>query len=222
MTSGRTWKDDRQLAAACCAGDEEAWREFRRRYFTLLHDFARRFVNDRAAADVADQVIADLWQRQRLAQYDGRSTLKTWLGAVVAHAALNAGKMERRMTSLDDAAGARRRTAASSPQDEEARRLFATLVRQALAQLEPDDKLLLLLYYEQGLTLEQIEGLAGSSKATLSRRLDRLRRRLRESIETGSREQLRTPAAALRQELDLSRLDFDLASALKGPQDDAV
>ncbi len=221
MTPGRTWKDDRQLAAACCEGDEEAWREFRRRYFVYIHDFARRFVNDRAAADVADQVIADLWQRQRLAQYDGRSSLKTWLGAVVAHAALNAGKVERRMTSLDDAA-APPRTVAPSPQDEETRRLFATLVRQALAQLEPDDKLLLLLYYEQGLTLEQIEGLFGTSKATLSRRLDRLRRRLREAIDTGSRQQLQTPAAALLNGLDLARLDLDLAAALKGNEDDAV
>ena len=52
--------------------------------------------------------------------------------------------------------------------------------QRALAELEPDQKLLLLLYYEQGLTLDEMVGVLGASKATLSRRLDRLRRSLRD------------------------------------------
>jgi RNA polymerase sigma-70 factor (ECF subfamily) len=204
---------DLELARACCAGDEAAWREFRARYFPFIRDFARRFVHQRAAADVADQVIADLWQRKRLAQFDGRSTLKTWLGAVVAHAAINTGKLERRRVP-PPANAARTQVAVPGPEDEAARAAFGRLLTASIAALDAEARLLLRLYYEQGLTLERIEPLLGASKATLSRRLQAIRRSLREAIASSARG------------LDLSRLEFDLAAALeagvKGHRDDAV
>ena len=208
--------DDLYLAAACCQDDGDAWRECRERYFSYIRDFARRFVHERAAADVADQVIADLWQRRRLAQYDGRSTLRTWLGAVVAHAAINAGKRERRMTTLDPGTMEARSRASGGAEDEDTHRRFAALVTHAVEELEPDAKVLLLLYYEQGLTLDEMVGVLGTSKATLSRRLDRLRRDLRAAIEAGALQGLRVDPAALREQFDFARLAFDLKAALGG------
>lgn len=216
--------DDLYLATACAEGDEQAWAEVRARYFSYIREFAHRFLHDRAAVDVADQVIADLWQRQRLAQYDGRSSLKTWLGAVVAHAAINAGKIERRRAPLDAASLAPRLRVAGA-EDAETRQLFTGLVRSAIAALDSESRLLLLFYYEQALTLDEMQRLLGSSKATLSRRLDAVRRAVRASIETRACA-LGIDADHLRERLDFSRLEFDLASALKGPvkgrPDDAV
>ena len=207
---------DLDLAKACCRGDEAAWQEFRERYFNYIHDFAKRFIHDRAAADVADQVIADLWQRSRLAQYDGRSTLKTWLGAVVAHAAINAGKVERRTTTLDPRVSERASLPSVVAEDEEDGRAFALLVEKAIGELPPDSKLLLLLYYEQGLTLDEMANVLGGSKATLSRRLSGLRGALRDAIDANARRELRVDADALRERLDLARLEFDLSAALRG------
>jgi RNA polymerase sigma-70 factor len=208
--------DDLYLADACCRGEDEAWRECRERYFGYLHDFAKRFVHERSAADVADQVIADLWQRGRLAQYDGRSSLKTWLGTVVAHAAINAGKVERRIAALDTGSSEPPALAIDTVEDEETRRLFATLVRRALDELDAENRVLLLLYYEQGLTLDEIAGTLGGSKATLSRRFKQLRQELREAIEVRAQEELRVDAGTLRERLDFGRLEFDLAAALGG------
>ena len=189
---------------------------YRERYFGYIRDFARRFVHEQAAADVADQVIADLWQRGRLAQYDGRSTLRTWLGAVVAHAAINAGKRERRMTTLDPGTMEARSRTVGGAEDEATHRLFATLVTRAVEELEPDAKVLLLLYYEQGLTLDEMVSVLGTSKATLSRRLDRLRRGLRAAIEASALQELRVDSATLRDQFDFARLKFDLEAALGG------
>ena len=213
--------DDLYLATACTHGDEAAWRECESRYFDYIRRFTRRFVNERAAADVADAVIADLWQRQRLAQYNGRSSLITWLGAVAAHSAINAGKIEDRMAPLDPDAVEQlsRGPAGSQPdtaEDVESHRVFAGLIHRALGQLDPEEKLLLLLYYEQRLTLDQMEGVLGASKATLSRRLDRVRKRIRESIETTARERLNLSGDKLRERLDFARLEFDLVTALGG------
>lgn len=217
--ASRLCLNDLYLAVACSHGDDEAWREFRERYFEYIRAFTKRFVHGRAAADVADDVIADLWQRGRLAQFDGRSTLRTWLGAVAAHAAINAGKVERRVAALEPEAMAQASRGAPSVdtiEDREAHRVFAGLVGHALAELGPEEKLLLLLYYEQKLTLDQMEGVLGASKATLSRRLDRLRQALRHSIETAARRDLRVSAEALRERLDYARLELDLATALGG------
>ena len=134
----------------------------------------------------------------------------------------NAGKIEERKAPLDAAAmeqlsrgpaGPR----ADSAEDAESHRVFTGLISQALAQLDPEEKVLLLMYYEQRLTLDQMEGVLGASKATLSRRLDRLRKRIRESIETAARERLNVSADQLRERLDFARLEFDLATALGGP-----
>lgn len=214
--------DDLYLAMACTRGDEDAWREFSERFFDFVRTFTQRFVHDRAAADVADTVIADLWKRGRLAQYDGRSTLRTWLGAVAAHAAINAGKVEQRLVPLEPALmergapGDRPSPPHDPTEDQQTHQVFASLVKRALADLDADGKLLLLLYYEQKLTLDQMEPMLGVSKPTLSRRLDRLRRTIRDSIETQARCDLRMSADALRDRLDFSRLDFDLAAALGG------
>ena len=94
--------------------------------------------------------------------------------------------------------------------------VFAGLVSGALAQLDAEGKLLLLLYYEQQLTLDQMAGVLGTSKPTLSRRLERLRRGLRDAIEITARQDLRVSADTLRERLDFSRLEFDLATALGG------
>lgn len=212
--------DDLYLAVACSRGDERAWGECRDRYFEYIRSFTKRLVHDRAASDVADSVIADLWQRGRFSQYDGRSTLRTWLGAVAAHAAINAGRAERRTVPLEPEKVERlsrdvpSNAAANPAEDHESHRLFAGLVAQALGRLDAESKLLLMLYYEQSLTLDQLAPVLGASKATLSRRLDRLRRTLRADIETSAPLAARVSADELREHLDYARLELDLAAAL--------
>jgi hypothetical protein len=93
--------DDLYLAAACARGEEAAWEECLARHGAFIRDFARRFLREPAASDVADQVVADLWQRGKMARYQGRSTLRTWLGSIVAHAALNAMQAGRRTMPLE-------------------------------------------------------------------------------------------------------------------------
>lgn len=210
--------DDLYLATACARGDERAWDEFGRGYFGFIRGFARRFLTDQEAVDLADQVIADLWSRGKLGRYEGRSTLRTWLGAIVAHAALNAGNALRRvLPSHGDELGDRLAAALSSAWDaaaEEAARLLRQIVEEAIAALPAQDKLSLRLYYEQGLTLDEMSVLLRASKAALSRRLKRTRETLRDSIEVLSQRSAGIAADVLRKGLNLSRLELDLGAVL--------
>jgi RNA polymerase sigma-70 factor (ECF subfamily) len=218
--------DDLYLAFACSRGDERAWKEFFDRYAAFMRRFARGFLHEPAAGDLADEVVADLWQRNKLARYEGRSTLRTWLGAVVAHAALNASKTAQRRPivserrRLADEPSSERplvpqaQVALASTEEMQSARLLADLVARAIKELPPETKLLLLLYYEQGLTLDEMEVATRISKASLSRALMRARVALRARVESVACATLGTTAADLRERLDLSRLEIDLAALL--------
>src|ERR1041384_2246805 len=61
--------DDLYLATACSRGDEA--------HFNFIGRFARRSWREPWASDVGDAVIAELWTRDKMARYEGRSTLRT-------------------------------------------------------------------------------------------------------------------------------------------------
>ena len=144
--------DDLYLAAACAEGDDRAWAECERAHFAFIRDFARRFLPDAAARDLADQVIADLWQRRKIGRYEGRSTLRTWLGTVVANAAINAGRTRRTFVPIEaDADDSRTSTSRGSvvadPAQLESERALASIVAESVAALPAEEKLLVQLYY---------------------------------------------------------------------------
>jgi RNA polymerase sigma factor (sigma-70 family) len=169
---------------------------------------------DPPASDVAERVIGDLWQRGKIAQFSGRSSLRTWLGTVVAHTASNALKDARRSAPLGAAS---RRTPAESSGDADpaAHERFARLVAAELRALAPEDRLLLLFHYERAMSLQEIAGLLRSSKASLSRRLKRLREAVRVGIEDRLRSAVGTDSEEYRKGIDLGRVELDLASVLR-------
>jgi RNA polymerase sigma-70 factor (ECF subfamily) len=212
--------DDLYLAVCCAEGDESAWRECLATHRQFMIAFARRIVGDAAAPDVVDQVIADLWERRKLARYEGRSALRTWLGAVVAHAALN----RRRSQASEERAvrASADRVVAVEPASTGGAGEIADLLQEAISQLPPDQRLLVLLHYEQGLTLDQAAGLVGQSKSTLSRDLKAARESIRSHADRIARERLGQPLDLLREGVDLDQLDLDLRAACGETVDEAT
>ena len=214
----RVTLDDLYLAVACSEGDEDAWREFQDRHFPFIRDFARR-ANAQHPEDIAAQVIADLWQRKKISQFEGRSTLRTWLGTVVIRTSINAtAGSTHKLLSLDDPEVSifpeRPRRSTSSHAEEDAKLLARLLVR-VLEKLDAEDRLLLFLYYEERLTLDQIEPALRSSKATLSRRLKRIRGHLHDDVTALLRAETGEPSVSrVREGLERAGFEFDLSAAL--------
>lgn len=212
--------DDLYLAMACAAGEDRAWAECQHAHFAFIRDFARRFLHDAAARDLADQVIADLWQRRKIDRYEGRSALRTWLGTVVANAAINAGRTTRKLVPIEpDAADTEpfpaRRTSAADPARLESERALASIVAASVSALPADERLLIQLYYEQGLTLDAMEIALRISRATLSRRLSAIRGRLRTAVDETARRLTGTSADTLREGVSLDRLELDLSEIFR-------
>jgi RNA polymerase sigma factor (sigma-70 family) len=189
---------DVELARLCAAGDERAWETFVREYRPLLYRAADALDPTGGAREVADSLYADLYglardggDRQSLFRYfQGRSSLATWLRAVLAQRYVDRLRAARRLEPLSDEA----EPEAPAPADPDRDR-YVALVRAALgravARLDPRDRLRLASYYVQELTLAQIGRLLGESEASASRHLARTRREIRSDVERQLRDEAR-------------------------------
>jgi RNA polymerase sigma factor (sigma-70 family) len=77
-------KQDLQLVRAVLAGSQDAWERFVTEYADLILAVLRRYLRDEDEAhDVFVEVLDGLYHR-KLASYEGRSRLSTWL-VIVSH-----------------------------------------------------------------------------------------------------------------------------------------
>lgn len=186
--------EDLAVACACAAGNEAAWEHFVGEQRPLLYRAADAIDPAGGARELADSLYADLYglqdrggTRQSLFRYfHGRSSLATWLRAVLAQRHVDRLRAERRLESLPDEQSSAAIASRPEPADPDRPR-YVALVEQALgralSRLDALDRLRLGCYYAQDLTLAQIGRLHGEHEATVSRHLARTRRAIREDIE---------------------------------------
>ena len=192
---------DLELARLCADGDEKAWERFMLDYRPVLYRAAHRLEPSGGAREIADSLYAELYgvrdgdhpRRSLLASFQGRSSLASWLRAVLAQRYVDHLRARRRLEPLsdeeDESRGPARRVGGSNkgePHDPHRVRHLA-LVRRALSaavtRLSGRDRLRLGCYYVQDLTLAETGRLLKEHEATVSRQLTRTRRTIREDIE---------------------------------------
>ena len=185
---------DLALACACADGHEAAWEHFIREYRPALYRAADAIDPSGGARDLADAIYADLFgmpkdggERKSLFRYfHGRSSLSTWLRAVLAQRHVDRLRSARRMDALPEDESPAAISAPSPPPDpDRAQRALHMhrLLAQAVARLGPTDRLRMCCYYAQDLTLAQTGKLLGEHEATVSRQLARTRREIRAEVE---------------------------------------
>ncbi len=244
--------DDLLLVVACERGDESAWQEMMNGYRATVLSAARGSVRDESEAeDLSQSVWAELYGLRtrepngrpagKLAYYSGCGSLGGWLRAVVGQLAVDRHRRSARLVQTEEASDFDRLTEAEGVGDgwklhaapDPERALFETetanAVQQALArsiaELSTEDRLLVKLYYLDGLRLKEAGAVLGVHEATASRRLTRvhadIRRRV-ESILTGehgwTRQETSTTLAdvAARMETDLAALITPAQAVEKG------
>jgi RNA polymerase sigma-70 factor (ECF subfamily) len=222
--------EDLVLAAACVAGCEAAWEHFVAVYRGYLRGAAAAVLRRRAdspeAHELADSLFAELYglddgktgERSLFRYFHGRSSLKTWLRAVLAQRHIDAVRVGRRFSSLDDGEAGREKfelrpgLSLESPDDPHRERymeIFRRALDTALARLDPPDSERLRLYYAEEQTLADIGRRLGEHESSVSRNLERIRRDLRRIVEEMLREG-RTTANGFAGELGLSDAEIVL------------
>lgn len=185
--------EDLALACACAAGHEAAWGHFVLEQRPLLYRSADALVPGGGARELADSMYADLYglddrqgERRSLFRYfHGRSSLATWLRAVLAQRHVDRVRSERRLEPLPDEDSGPAAASSSDPPDPDRPRFLALMQRAlgvAMSRLTARDRLRLGCYYAQELTLAQTGRLLREHEATVSRQLARSRKIIREDV----------------------------------------
>jgi RNA polymerase sigma factor (sigma-70 family) len=208
------------LACACSDGLETAWDFFVSTYRSYLRACAAAILKRGSDApevrELADSLFAELYGladgRRGVGSlfryFHGRSSLKTWLRAVLAQRHIDGIRASRRFESLEleDGAGhvsdgrgltgADRRRQVSSgplaalpdPDREKYIALFCRALRDALQKLSPADHQRIRLYYAEEKTLAEVGRLGAEHESSVSRNLERIRRELRACVEDSLRQ----------------------------------
>ena len=230
---------DLALACACALGREAAWDHFVLEHRPGLYRAADALDPTGGARELADSLYADLYgmpetgadRRSLFRYFHGRSSLATWLRAVLAQRHVDALRSRRRIEPLPD--DERVVPAIAAPETDPDRPVMVRLVEGALCaaidRLSAKDRLRLRSYYAVELTLAQIGRITGEHEATVSRHLSRTRRSLRDAVEQHLRQQAQWTDAQIDRAFELTLEDpggldlqqvFDLTSDGKKPPRD--
>ena len=203
--------DDLCLILACERGEEAAWSELVERFTPTVRSAARSAsANEEGADDLAQSIWAELYGLRvradgkpatKLAYYSGRGSLAGWLRAVVAQLAIDHHRKQSRLVQTEDDADFDRLSrdgddgrehfvtlGTANPESQIADKLAGVEMQAALAQsigdLSAEDRLLVKLYYFDGLRLREAGAVLGVHEATASRRLTRIHAELRDRVES--------------------------------------
>lgn len=177
---------DLALACACADGHDPAWEHFINEQRPVLYRAAAAIDASGGARDLADAIYADLFGKSLFRYFHGRSSLATWLRAVLAQRHIDRLRADRRVEPLpEDESPAAIAAPSPAPDPDRASRLASIqrALAAAVARLAPNDRLRMCCYYAQDLTLAQTGKLLGEHEATVSRQLARTRREIRSEVE---------------------------------------
>ena len=203
--------DDLCLVLACERGDDHAWNDLFEGYGATVRSAARSASSNEAMADdVAQSIWAELHGLKsrddgrpggKLAYYSGVGSLGGWLRAVVGQLAIDQHRRQTKLVqaeedsdldrmALDDADGNGDGAYQPSTTPEELLSInlasadVEKALGQALAELPDEDRLLMKLYYFDGLRLKEAGAVLGVHEATASRRLTRIHGEVRQKVES--------------------------------------
>jgi RNA polymerase sigma factor (sigma-70 family) len=195
---------DLALACGCINGCEAAWECFVRDYRGYLRAAAGAITKGSRAGiqaeEFADSLFAELHglvegkrgEHSLLRYFHGRSSLKTWLRAILAQRHVDKIRENRRWEAFDaangDGAGELPASKIVSPTLDPHRskylQRFVTAFEASIGELRPVDRQRLELYYSGQKTLAEIGRVLREHESSSSRNLERTRRELRCNIET--------------------------------------
>jgi RNA polymerase sigma-70 factor (ECF subfamily) len=203
--------DDLCLIAACERGDEQAWNDLVTSFNSVVKSTARNFCsNTEDVDDLANSIWAELHGLKtdadgnptgKIAYYSGRGSLAGWLRAVVHQLAIDQHRKLSRFVQIEEdrefenlasesaenSDNAHFMGVVESPEEafsgKEAMADVSAALKETIASLETEDRLIIKLYYFDSLRLKEIGQMLGFHEATASRRLVKIQSDLRKGVE---------------------------------------
>lgn len=169
---GSSYDEDLVLVERFLAGDQSAFEGIYAKYYDKVYSIACGVLVDHDEALDAVQEIFTLVYRH-LGRFDRRSKFSTWLFRVAVNRSIQEARRHRhrwRNVELDEA------TAGVAPEEADT---TDPRVQAVLARLAPTDRALLVLFYWEELTLQEIADSLSCNVNAAKTRLYRARERFR-------------------------------------------
>lgn len=208
--------DDLCLIIACEKGDEGAWGDIVLNFDSCVKSAAFKFAkNKEDAEDLAGSIWAELHglkldaegkKKGKLAYYSGKGSLAGWLRAVTNQLAIDQFRKMKRIVQAEDdrefemlakesaesTDGKAVVTSTENPEElfgaAEAEKDVIEALRLSVDGLNSEDRLIMKLYYFDGLKLKDIASTFGYHEATASRKIVRVQKTIRAAVEASLQE----------------------------------
>lgn len=167
---------EQQLVVGCKEGDRDAQRQLYDLTSQRIHRLMLRMTR---SADDAFDLTQEAYMRAftQIDQFDGRSSLGTWLYRIAVNQALQF--LRRAKLGQQKMQVVRERHVPEAGLNARDTRLD---VRAALGILEADERAILLLRYHEGLSYQEIADVLGCAEGTVASRLSRGRQKLKDRL----------------------------------------
>ncbi len=174
-------KDQENIIARARRGDADAFEQLVAAYRDQVFRLALRMCGSEADADeVAQEAFLSAWKG--LPNFRGDSQFSTWLYQLTSHAAIDLMRREKRQIAAEDITGVSAPDPAPGPQQQAERSEQRQAVRDAIMQLTPEYRQIVVLRFLEELSYEEIGAMLTLPSGTVKSRLNRARAQLKEIL----------------------------------------
>jgi RNA polymerase sigma-70 factor (ECF subfamily) len=147
--------DDRVLASAARAGDQQAFESLVRRHGAALYRYARRMTGDSETVnDIVQETFVAAWRQ--IANFRGESSVRTWLFAICARKVADSHRVKKAIPIDDRLIEPVSADRGSDPFAAASNSAFLEAMELALGELPPRQRSVWLLREVEQLTFPQI------------------------------------------------------------------
>ena len=175
-------KDQENIIARARRGDADAFEQLVVAYREQVFRLALRMCGSEADADeVAQEAFLSAWKA--LPNFRGESQFSTWLYQLTTHAAIDLMRREKRqIAAADDITEVSAADPAPSPQQQAEQSEQREIVRDAILQLAPEQREVVVLRFMEELSYEEIGAVLKLPSGTVKSRLNRAKAQLKEIL----------------------------------------
>ncbi len=184
--------DDRDIVERCVRGDREAFDILVEKYYKKIYNLAYRFVGDsEEASDLAQEVFTAAYKN--LKKFRGDAKFSTWLFQIATNRGKNRFKYLKRrgyFANRGQANGEEERDSlqraipdlTTNPETILASKQIQKIVQDAINDLDPDHKEIVILRDIEGFSYEEIARMLDLPEGTTKSRLHRARMVVKEKL----------------------------------------
>ena len=184
---------DLYLTHSCSGGNERAWQRFYDLYIGYIRDVARFFCQIGAGAqELADSIaghvfLPDAAGNSRISNYDGRTSLYTWLRVIIKNRASDERELKsnnhQRLEGLPERADyASFRNVEVAAQTSKYERVISSALELVVESLTKHERTLLALRYIDSRSAIEIAKSYGVHPSTVSRQLSSIQMKVRDQV----------------------------------------